>query len=168
MFVQYTQEEINELITAGSKNKKNAPISQEEKLFHSIKHVRLFDEMEMTDILTIIDEVKINKYSVGDKLELGNDSKDRIFYVISGAIMMPLQDADSHVELAEGQIFGEAAAFTKTITHKILEVTGDNTIIFSFQINKAGMNQNNATAFVTFYERLMSYVASKLLWFELA
>lgn len=168
MFVQYTPEEINELITAGSKNKKNAPISQEEKLFHSIKHVRLFDDMEMSDVLSIIGNVKINKYKSGDKIELGIDSKDRIFYVISGLVVMPLQDADSHVELTEGHIFGETATFTKTVPNKILEVSDDNTIIFSFSINKSGINPNNAVAFVTFYERLTGYMANKLLWFELA
>ncbi len=168
MFVQYTQEEIDELLTAGSKNKKNAPISQEEKLFHSIKHVRLFDDMEMSDILTIIDEVKINKYNIGDIIELNAECKDRIYYIISGAIVMPLQDVESHVELTEAQLFGEVSAFTKTVPHKTLEVTAENTIIFSFQINRAGINQENGMAYAKFYEGLIGYTASKLLWFELA
>lgn len=166
MFVLYTPEEINELLVAGSKNKKAVPVSQEEKLFHSIKHVRLFDEIEMADTLNIVSDVKINRYKEGDTLVLGGETKERIHYIISGSLFMPIND-ESHVELGKDQIFGEVSAFTKTATPKNLHIAEDNTMIFSFKINKNGATRDNALSFVKFYETLMRYTTNKLLWFEL-
>jgi hypothetical protein len=168
LFVEYTSEEIKELLDAGSKIKKALPPTQEEKLFHSIKHVRLFDDMSMADIFTIIDDVKINKYSNGDTFELNDECKGRIFYVISGNIIMPLQSMDSHVEFSEAQIFGEVATFTGVTLPKIMEVSSDNTIVFSFLINKNNLGDKTARAFVKFYEELLGYMGNKLAWFELA
>lgn len=167
MFVTYTPEEITELLIAGSKNKKAVPASQEEKLFHSIKHVRLFDEIEMSDTLSIISNIKINRYKEGDILELGAETKDRIFYIISGSLYMPISE-DNHIELGKDQVFGEVNAFTKTITPKSLSIVEENTMIFSFRINHAALSKDNATSFVKFYEALMVYTTNKLSWFELA
>ena len=168
MFVTYSPEEVAELAVAGSKNKKNIPVSQEEKLFHSIKHVRLFDNIETADVLSVIADVKINRYAANDILEIGGaDAKDRIYYIITGSLAMPL-DSDNHVELGKDQVFGEVSYFTKTVTHKTLHISEDNTMIFSFKINKNGATRDNSHAFITFYEELIRYTANKLLWFEMA
>lgn len=167
MFVKYTPEEVAELIVAGSKNKKNVPASQEEKLFHSIKHVRLFDNIEAADVLSIITDVKINKYTANSILELDNSTKDRIYYIITGSLVMPLGE-DSHVELTKDQVFGEVSCFTKTPTHKTLHIGEDNTVVFSFKLNKSTMTRDNAPSFLKFYEELIVYTANKLLWFEMA
>jgi len=167
MFVTYTPEEIGELLAAGSKNKKAVVATQEEKLFHSIKHVRLFDEIEMADTLSIISGIKINRYKQGDTLELGAETKDRIFYIISGSLYMPISE-DNHIELGKDQLFGEVSAFTKTITLKSLSIVEENTMIFSFRINHTALSKDNAVSFVKFYEALMVYTTNKLSWFELA
>ncbi|MGE4398430.1 MAG: hypothetical protein AB7D29_02810 [Campylobacterales bacterium] len=167
MFVAYTPDEVNELIAAGSKNKKAVVASQEDKLFHSIKHVRLFDDIEMTDTLNIVSGIKINRYKSGDVFEIGDDEKERIYYIISGSLIMPLGE-DSHVELGKDQVFGEVSYFTKTPIRKSMHVSQDNTMIFSFKINKNGFTRDNAAAFAKFYEALFVYTANKLLWFEMA
>lgn len=167
MFVSYTPEEISELMIAGSKNKKVAMATGEEKLFHSIKHVRLFDEIEMSDTLSIAASIKINRYKFDDIIELGEESKDRIFYIISGGVIMPLGE-DTHVELGKDQVFGEVGYFTKTSIHKTLQIAHEDTIIFSFKINKNGATKDNAHSFVKFYETLYAYTANKLSWFEMA
>jgi CRP-like cAMP-binding protein len=167
VFVKYTPEEIAELVAAGSKNKKNVAATQEEKLFHSIKHVRLFDNIETTDVLNIITDVKIHRYKKDDLLDLGSETKDRIYYIISGTLVMPLSE-ESHVELGKDQIFGEVNSFTKTNINKRLHITSDNTMIFSFKINKNIPTRESAFAFVKFYEALMAYTANKLSWFEMA
>lgn len=167
MFVTYTPEEINELLSAGAKNKKAAPVSKEEKLFHSIKHVRLFDEIEMADTLSIVSNVKINRYKEGDILSLGADTRDRLFYIISGSLFMPISE-DNHIELGKDQVFGEVSTFAKTITQKNLQIAEENTMIFSFSINRDALTRDNAPSFVKFYEALMVYTANKLSWFELA
>lgn len=167
MFVTYTPDEVNELLAAGSKNKKAVAVSQEDKLFHSIKHVRLFDDIEMSDTLNIISGIKINRYKNGDVFEIGEDEKDRIYYIISGSLIMPLGE-DSHVELGKDQIFGEVSYFTKTATNKSIHVSQDNTMIFSFKINKNGITRDNAEAFAKFYEALFVYTANKLSLFEMA
>lgn len=167
MFVKYTPEEVAELIVAGSKNKKNVPASQEEKLFHSIKHVRLFDNIETADVLSVITDVKINKYTANTMLELNQETKDRIYYIITGSILMPLGE-ESHVELNKDQVFGEVSCFTKTMLQKTLQITEDNTVVFSFKINKTGVTKDNAQSFLKFYEELIVYTANKLLWFEMA
>lgn len=166
MFVVYTPDEIAELITAGSKNKKAASVSQEEKLFASIKHVRLFDEIELTDTLNIISDIKINRYKDGDTLELGEETKGRIYYIISGSLLMPIND-DSHAEIGKDQIFGEVSTFTETAIPKSLHISQDNTMIFSFKINNNNLNKESAASFVKLYETLIQYMSKKLLWFEM-
>ncbi len=167
MFVVYTQEEISELIAAGSKNKKVAAVSQEDKLFHSIKHVRLFDDIEMANTLSIASEIKINRYKAGDIFSIGVDDGYRIYYIISGSLIMPLGQ-DSQVELAKDQVFGEVGYFTQTPMQKEIQIAEDNTMIFSFKINKSKITKDNAEAFAKFYDVLFRYTATKLSWFEMA
>lgn len=166
MFTTYTPAEVAELLLAGSKNKKAAPISQEEKLFGSIKHVRLFDEIDTSDVLSIVKDVKINRFNEGDTMHLGMETKERIYYIITGSILMPIGD-ESHVEMGKDQIFGEVSAFTKTVLAKTIRIAKNDTMIFSFCINKNMVTRDNARSFAKFYETLLRYSANKLLWFEM-
>jgi len=165
MFTVYTPDEIQELLVAGSKSKKAIQASQEEKLFHSIKHVRLFDNIEMEHVLKIVSDVKLNRYNSGDEIDMSGVEAHRIHYVIAGTVTLPISDGE--VELGKDQTFGEVGAFTKTYQKKIIKVTEDNTMIFSFIINKAGLSRETAESFVKFYDSLLTHTVNKLLWFDM-
>jgi len=166
VFITYTPEEVAELLIAGSKNKKAVVSTPEEKLFASIKYVKLFDEIDSADVLSMVKDVQLAKVGFGDILKIGAESKGRIFYIISGAILMPLGE-DSQVELGKDQIFGEVGAFGGGFSHKELHVMEEKTVIFSFKIKKSGLNRHNAEAFVRLYERILSISCNKLSWFEM-
>ena len=166
MFTVYTPDEIQELLVAGSKSKKAIQTSQEDKLLHSIKHVRLFDNIEIEQVLKIVSDVKLNRYKAGDEIDMSGIEAHRIHYVISGAVTLPINN-DGEVELGKDQTFGEVGAFTKTYQKKLIGVTEENTVIFSFIINRAGLSKETAESFVKFYESLLTHTVNKLLWFEL-
>lgn len=169
MFTVYTPDEIQEIVTAGSSKKKSSSVSyasQEEKLFYSTKHVRLFDNIEMEYILKIISDVKLGRYQAGDTMDMSGENAQMIHYVMSGCIVMPLE-GDTQVELGKDQIFGEVGAFTKTNSQKIISIAEENTMIFSFKINKNELSKDTAEAFVKLYDALLMHTTNKLLWFDL-
>ncbi len=169
MFTNYTPDEVQEIVTAGSSKKKGASvsyISQEEKLFYATKHVRLFDGIEMEYIQKIVSDVKIDRYQSGDTMDMGGGNTQMIHYVMSGCITMPLE-GETQVELGKDQVFGEVGAFTKTNSQKIINIADNNTMIFSFKINKNELSKDTAEAFVKLYEALLMHTTNKLLWFDL-
>lgn len=166
MFTVYTPEEIQEIVTASCTRKKPAKITQEEKLSNTLKHVRLFDTIELTQAQRIMSDPALNRYSAGDTIDMGGDYAQTLQYIISGGVSIPL-GSETEVELGKDQIFGEVGAFMKKTQDRIVTVTQDNTMIFSFQINKRELNRDTMEGFVKFYENLLEQTTNKLLWFEI-
>jgi REP element-mobilizing transposase RayT len=112
--VVLTKSKLESLLS--KEEKKSVTLSQAQEVLIKVKNkFKIFNNLSDSEILSVIDNIKIVKYSKNDTITAINSLDEHIHYIISGqcSIFVDLLASKEVATLKSGEFFGEMAYILK-------------------------------------------------------
>jgi len=168
LFTEYTEQEVLEILEAGSKKKKSTLLAQEEKFVQAYKNITIFQTFRVDEILSIIRDIKIKKYTQGDSI-LDDTDDLNIYYVMNGSIKY-FYTKDESITIEKDEIFGVSSYFSNIPLFDNFYAFDNNTLIFSFKISASTLNEDDLRTFTfaRLYKILLEAYAKSISQYDLS
>jgi|GEM_PF-4076631 len=130
------------------------------KLLQLKKRFKVFNNISEADLVNIIDDVQIKKFSKKQKIIEQNSVSSDMFFILMGECEI-FVDNKVVGYLKGGQVFGEVAAVFKKPRNATVVSSKPNTTTLSFKLNHKSVDKY-PYAFVELYKNIANELTEKL------
>lgn len=89
-------------------------ISENEQIAIVLKNNRVFNNLDSSQLLKILESCCVRHYDIGDTVLLQDDPSDEILIILDGYLQVKTGDKEISI-LAEGEVVGEMGVFTSEV-----------------------------------------------------
>lgn len=156
----YTAEDIEKFLEV-NKQAQEEQVSESLRKLLSVKDkISIFKNIDSEDLKAIVHNVKFVKFKFKDYIVEQGDTKEEIFFIISGDCQV-FCDGKKVGQLSPGVVFGETGAIFKTKRNASVVCSSKESVLLSFCIDEDNM-EFCSIALANLYKNLASQINAKL------